>query len=200
MKTKFNYFFFAALLTFNINLIAQVEPEASSSLDSGTIEEQFEYLKSVSSNYQEYKVIRRSQLDKIQSNILDSIGAYQSNIQELRQTLDENNNEIQSLNEKLSATAADYEQAVAERDSFTLFGMLLHKNYYNNLVWGIIILLLLVLLVSFFRFKRSHKITAETQQTLEDLREEFEQHRRNTLERERKLNRQLVDALNNKDS
>jgi hypothetical protein len=25
-------------------------------------------------------------------------------------------------------------------------------------------------------------------------------HRRNTLERERKLNRQLVDALNNKDS
>jgi hypothetical protein len=43
-------------------------------------------------------------------------------------------------------------------------------------------------------------VTAETKQSLEDLREEFELHRRNTLERERKLNRQLVDALNKKDS
>lgn len=200
MTMKIAYFLFATLLGFNLNLSAQVESTGTSSLDSGTISEQFEYLKDVSSNYQEYKVIRRSQLDKIQSNILDSISSYQSNIQELKQTLDENNNQIKALNEELSATVADYEQAVAEKDSFTLFGMLLHKNYYNNLVWGIIILLLIVLVISFFRFKRGHRITAETRQTLEDLREEFEQHRRNTLERERKLNRQLVDALNNKDS
>ncbi|WP_163378704.1 hypothetical protein [Cyclobacterium sp. SYSU L10401] len=197
---KIAYFLFATLLGFNLNLSAQVESTGTSSLDSGTISEQFEYLKDVSSNYQEYKVIRRSQLDKIQSNILDSISSYQSNILELKQTLDENSNQIKALNEELSATVADYEQAVAEKDSFTLFGMLLHKNYYNNLVWGIIILLLILLVISFFRFKRGHRITAETRQTLEDLREEFEQHRRNTLERERKLNRQLVDALNNKDS
>lgn len=198
---KISYFFFAALLGVNITLNAQVETSGgTSSLDSGSIAEQFEYLKNTSSNYQEYKVVRRSQLDKIQSNILDSINSYQSSIQELKQELSQNKEQTNALNEKLSATAADYDQAVAERDSFTFFGMLLHKNYYNNLVWGIIILLLLVLLISFFQFKRGHKITSETQQTLEDLREEFEQHRRNTLERERKLNRQLVDALNNKDT
>jgi predicted PurR-regulated permease PerM len=131
---------------------------------------------------------------------LDSIKGYQSTIQELKSTLQENKKQIDDLNQRLTTTKADFDRAVEEKDSFSIFGMLLHKTFYSNLVWGIIILLIIILVISYFRFKRSHQVTAETQQSLEDLREEFELHRRNTLERERKLNRQLVDALNNKDS
>ena len=154
----------------------------------------------ISTNYQEYKVIKLRSLEKLQTNILDSIKGYQSTIQELKSTLQENKKQIDDLNQRLTTTKADFDRAVEEKDSFSIFGMLLHKTFYSNLVWGIIILLIIILVISYFRFKRSHQVTAETQQSLEDLREEFELHRRNTLERERKLNRQLVDALNNKDS
>ncbi|MEX2511653.1 MAG: hypothetical protein WD398_02000 [Cyclobacteriaceae bacterium] len=176
------------------------ETPSENSLEGGTISEQFDYINRVSSNYQEYKVIKRVDLNQLQSNILDSIGQYQNKIQELNTELTQNESRISSLNSELSETEADREQAVSERDSFSIFGILLEKSLYNTLMWGIVFLLTLVLIVSYFRFKRSHKITAETQHNLDDLREEYEQHRRNTLEREQKLNRQLVDALNKKDN
>jgi len=195
------YFLFTLLLSLSLKLSAQEEATTTSEgIEDGTIEQQFDYLKKVSTNYQEYKVIKFRSLEKLQSNILDSINGYQTTIQELKTTLQENKTQIADLNQRLTTTKADFDRAVEEKDSFSIFGMLLHKNFYNNLVWGIIILLILILVISYFRFKRSHQVTAETQQSLEDLREEFELHRRNTLERERKLNRQLVDALNNKDS
>ncbi|WP_339921972.1 hypothetical protein [uncultured Cyclobacterium sp.] len=195
------YFLFTLLLSLSLKLSAQEEATTTSEgIEDGTIEQQFDYLKKVSTNYQEYKVIKFRSLEKLQSNILDSINGYQTTIQELKTTLQENKTQITDLNQRLTTTKADFDRAVEEKDSFSIFGMLLHKNFYNNLVWGIIILLILILVISYFRFKRSHQVTAETQQSLEDLREEFELHRRNTLERERKLNRQLVDALNNKDS
>tara|TARA_R110000744_G_scaffold128561_1_gene235756 strand:- start:579 stop:1175 length:597 start_codon:yes stop_codon:yes gene_type:complete len=195
------HFLFTLFLFISFSLSAQEQSGPSTAeLENGTIEEQFEYIKKVSTNYQEYKVIKLRSLEKLRTNILDSLNGYKSTIQELKTTLQENKTQINDLNQKLSTTKADFDRAVEEKDSFSIFGMLLHKNFYNNLVWGIIILLILILIVSYFRFKRSHQVTAETQQSLEDLREEFELHRRNTLERERKLNRQLVDALNKKDS
>lgn len=197
---KFTYFLLTLLVAFQAETFAQSENPETESGKSGTIQEQFEYLKQISSNYQEYKVIKRAELDQLQATILDSTKRYQDEILQLKTNLSETNNQINRLNNELAETRADLSRAIEERDSFSIFGLLLHKQLYNNLVWGIILLLLLVLIVSFIQFKRGHKITAETKQTLEDLREEFEQHRRNTLERERKLNRQLVDALNNKDS
>ncbi|AEL28577.1 hypothetical protein [Cyclobacterium marinum] len=195
------HFLFTLFLSISFTLSAQEQTAPSTAeLENGTIEEQFEYIKKISTNYQEYKVIKLRSLEKLQNNILDSLSGYKSTIQELKVTLQENKTQINDLNQKLSTTKADFDRAVEEKDSFSIFGMLLHKNFYNNLVWGIIILLILTLVISYFRFKKSHQVTAETQQSLEDLREEFELHRRNTLERERKLNRQLVDALNKKDS
>ena len=195
------HFLFTLFLSISFTLSAQEQTAPSTAeLENGTIEEQFEYIKKISTNYQEYKVIKLRSLEKLQNNILDSLSGYISTIQELKVTLQENKTQINDLNQKLSTTKADFDRAVEEKDSFSIFGMLLHKNFYNNLVWGIIILLILTLVISYFRFKKSHQVTAETQQSLEDLREEFELHRRNTLERERKLNRQLVDALNKKDS
>ncbi|SEJ78557.1 hypothetical protein SAMN05192553_11317 [Cyclobacterium xiamenense] len=196
---RISYFLLPFFLGFQLDVLAQ-NTSLDTASNEGTIQEQFEYLKKISSNYQEYKVVKRSELDQLEANIRDSIARYQGVIQELNATLQENKNQINQLNQEMSRTNEQLEQAIAERDSFRIFGFLLHKQFYVNLVWGIIALLLLILLVSFIRFKRSHRVTAETKQSLEDLREEFEQHRRNTLERERKLNRQLVDALNNKNS
>ncbi|MDN3686419.1 hypothetical protein [Cyclobacterium jeungdonense] len=197
---KITYFLFMLFLAFPAGVFAQNESQVTETGENGTIQEQFEYLKEISSNYQEYKVIKRAELDRLQATILDSTQRYQNEIQELNSALTETKNQITQLNGELSETKEELARAIEERDSFSIFGLLLHKQIYNNLVWGVILFLLLVLIVSFIQFKRGHKITAETQRTLEDLREEFEQHRRNTLERERKLNRQLVDALNNKDS
>ena len=167
-------------------------------LDGGSIKSQFDYIKDVSTNYQDYKVIKRAQLDQLESNITDSISAYQKQIAAINTQLNEQKASIEGLKAEITRTNEALEEAISQKDSFSFFGTYLHKNLYNNLMWGLIIALALILIISYFRFKRSHVITADTKKRLDEVQEEYEQHRKNTLERERKLNRQLVDALNKK--
>ena len=77
-----------------------------------------------------------------------------------------------------------------------LFGIAMSKSGYNVLMWSIIAGLLAFLLFFIFRFKNSNAITKEAKQKLTEVEEEFEEHRRNALEREQKVRRQLQDELN----
>jgi hypothetical protein len=171
-------------------------PEGS--LNSGTIESQFDYLNSVSNNFQEYKVIRKTNMDKIKGNVLDSLNVFKDQIATINTQLREQKASIDQLNTDLKSSQVELQEALDMKDSFYFMGMYIHKSTYNTLMWGIIILLSISLLFFIYRFKRSYSVTAEIKQNLIETRDEFELHRRNTLERERKLNRQLVDEMNKK--
>lgn len=184
------------MFTVSFNLSSAIAQETG--LEGGSIKSQFEYINTVSTNYQEYKVIRKTQLDQLESNIIDSIGAYQKQIADVNVQLNDQKSSIEGLNAEIIKTNESLEEAISQKDSFSFMGFYLHKNLYNNLVWGLIIALTLILIISYFRFRRSHVVTAVTKKRLDEVQREYEQHRKNTLERERKLNRQLVDALNKK--
>jgi len=187
---------FAAALPF-ITASAQQTPKADiGSLDSGTIESQFDYINSVSNNFEEYKVVRRANLDKIRANVTDSLKVFKDQLVTFNNQLTEQKTSVDQLNNSLSTSQAELQQALDMKDSFSFLGMYIHKSTYNSMMWGIVIVLGVLLLFFVYRFKRNYSVTAEIKQTLEETREEFELHRRNTLERERKLNRQLVDEMN----
>ena len=188
--------FFATILPI-IAANAQQAPQANpGSLDSGTIQSQFDYINSVSNNFEEYKVVRRSHLDKIRANVTDSLKVFKDQLVTVNNQLTEQKSSIDQLNGNLNTSQAELQQALDMKDSFSFMGMYIHKSTYNTMMWGIVIVLGVLLLFFVYRFKRNYSVTAEIKQTLEETREEFELHRRNTLERERKLNRQLVDEMN----
>jgi len=198
MRRNKHIFLFAATFFFVATLHISNALAQETGLEGGSIKRQFEYINSVSTNYQDYKVVKKTQLDQLESNITDSISAYQKQIADINAQLNEHKSNIEGLNSEIVRTNEDLEEAISQKDSFYFFGTYLHKNLYNNIMWGLVIVLTLILIISYFRFKRSHVITAETKKRLDEVQEEYEQHRKNTLERERKLNRQLVDALNKK--
>lgn len=171
-------------------------PEGS--LNGGTIESQFDYINSISNNFQDYKVVRRTNLDRIKANVLDSLKVFKDQIGTVNTRLNEQNASIDQLNNQLSTSQEELQEALDMKDSFYFMGMYIHKSTYNTMMWGIIILLGISLLFFIYRFKRNYSVTAEIRQNLAEIREEFENHRRNTLERERKLNRKLVDEMNKK--
>lgn len=189
--------FFVTTLPFTIATYGQEAPQKDpGSLDAGTIESQFEYINSVSNNYEDYKVVKRNNLDRIKTNVLDSLKMFKDQLADIKIQLEEQKSSTATLNDNLSASQAELQKAQEMKDSFSFMGMYIHKSNYNSLMWGLVILLTVLLLFFIYRFKRNYSITAEIRNTLEETREEFETHRRNTLERERKLNRQLVDELN----
>lgn len=193
------------LFFFVSNAIAQEtastqNPAQELSLDSGTIDSQFEYIYRRSGNYRaegrRYEVVRIIYLDKLRQNVRDSLMASAQKRQELQATIEGNETTIASLNEELSTTNTNLQTITEEKDSISLFGKNIAKTTYNIIMWTAVLALLLLLILFVIKYRQSNYLTQEAKSNLADLETEYENHRRRALEREQRISRQLQDEIN----
>ncbi|MDE0559208.1 hypothetical protein OU792_04370 [Algoriphagus sp. NF] len=163
-------------------------------LQSGTIDEQFDYIYGASNNYQEYKVVRRSFLDRLKSNMLDSIQTMRGEVLELKKDVQTRQDSIRSIQNLLAQTESEKQEAIAAKDNFNFLGLGIQKGVYSTFMWVLVGALAAALALFSFKYFRSFSKIKKAEKDLAELQEEFEQHRKNTLERERKLKRELIDA------
>ena len=197
-----NYKLLVSLILFftlSLSLLAQETAAIDDdklSLNSGTIDNQFEYVIRRSNNYQDYKVIKKVWLYALKAHTIDSINAIQKQLDETKTVIKNQTQEISKLKTSLSATQGTLDKTNTEKDSMSLFGMQMSKTAYNTLLWSLIGGLLALLLFFIYKFKDSNTITRDAKKALTDTEEEFEEHRRVALEREQKVRRQLQDEIN----
>jgi len=161
-------------------------------IEGGTLKEQFQFLVTKTEKFQDYQIIRRSLIFKLESNIQDTIKTLQSDITSLNEKVSELNTNLENLQSELKDTREKLNTATKEKDSLRLFGILITKSAYYAIVITIIVALIIALLVVFILFKRSNAITVKTKETLSTTQEEFERHRKWALEKEQKLARELL--------
>ncbi|WMI67638.1 tRNA (guanine-N1)-methyltransferase [Mangrovimonas sp. YM274] len=166
------------------------------SLNSGTIDNQFDYVIQKSNNYQDYKVIKRAWLYTLKSHTLDSLKAVHKELANTQVVVDSQAVEIASLKSNLTNTQETLDATNLEKDSMSLFGIQMSKGNYSTLLWSIIGGLFAFLLFFIYKFNNSNAVTKQAKQSLAETEEEFEEHRRNALEREQKVRRQLQDEIN----
>ncbi len=166
------------------------------SLNSGTIDNQFEYVIQRSNNYQDYKVIKKVWLYSLKAHTLDSLNALHQSLTKTQAVVNAQTNEIKDLKLKLSNTEQTLANTKKEKDSMQLFGLQLSKTGYNALLWSIVGVLLALLLLFIYKFKNSNSVTQAAKKSLSEIEDEFEEHRRVALEREQKVRRQLQDEIN----
>ncbi len=186
-------------LSFSQEAQEDTTAQEPNSLTGGTISSQFDYINRVSNSFQEYKVIKQTNLDQIRSNVLDSLDVFKNQLVTVNQKLAEQQTKIENIDAETEAIQLELKEAQEARDSFSFLGIPIHKAVYNTIMWAIVAGLLVALLFFLFKYSQSHKVIARARKDLDDTVEEFEQHRKNTLDRERKLKRELVDALNGKE-
>ena len=122
---------------FSLNQLYAQEQE-SGSLNSGTIDSQFEYIYSISNNFQEYKVVKRSNLDKLQANILDSMQTMRAQVSDLNLLIGSQKDSIHSLNGVVATLETEKQEAIAEKDNFTFLGVWILKSVYSSILWIIV--------------------------------------------------------------
>jgi len=174
----------------------QSNNEDKLSLSEGTIDNQFEYVIQRSNNYQDYKVIKKTWLYQLKAHTLDSLKAIHKNLDETKAIVSAQTNEKNGLKEELASTNATLNTTREEKDNILLFGMQMSKSSYSALMWSIIGGLFLLLVIFIYNYNKSNRITRQSKQALADIEEEFEEHRRNALEREQIVRRQLQDEIN----
>lgn len=180
------------------NLKAQTadDTEEKLSLNSGTIDNQFEYVIQKSGRYQEYKVVKRTWLFTLKAHVLDSLNAVHKDLSDTQTVVKTQADEIESLKSNLTNTKSTLNTTNDEKNNISLFGIQTSKASYKVLMWSIIGGLLALLFLFIYKFKGSNSSTREAKHKLEEVETEFEDHRRTALEREQKVRRQLQDELN----
>lgn len=173
-----------------------VEAQDSISVNKNTLADQMNEAFDKSNSYQEYKVIKKTQLATLRKNILDSVSALEKNIKSHGNELQLQKIDIDSLRQNLGKTQQDLSVAKEREDGIEIFGILTSKSTYNTIMWTIIGILLLVGGFLFYRFVNSHKVTNAAQLKMAEMEIELEDYRRNSLEREQKLRRKLQDEIN----
>ena len=201
---SFKFIIILSISLFCITVSAQTESneeEDKLSLNTGTIDNQFEYILRKSGNFkgtngQPYEAVKRSMFLTLQAHTIDSLKTIHKELAETQAVVTSQSKEIATLKTSLANTQGTLEQTNEEKDSMSLFGMLMSKSGYNILMWSIIGGLLAFLLFFIYKYKNSNAITRDANKSLAEIEEEFEEHRKIALEREQKVRRQLQDELN----
>lgn len=165
-------------------------------IEDKTLEGQFDKINRISTSYQTYKVISKDKFQELKNNVLDSIKASNKDLKEQKVLLKNERDNVAKLNAELNKTKEDLKKAQEKENSISLFGFQISKVTYNLILWLIIISLALALVFFVFKFSKSNILTKKAKEDLEDVEQEFEVHRKKSLEREQKLRRQLQDEIN----
>lgn len=164
------------------------------SLESGTLESQFDYVYRVSNNYEAYKVIRKTHFNQLKSNVQDSLATIRKDVVALKQDVLHAQDSIQIIQNQLDQAESEKALAIKTKDSFSFLGLPIQKTLFATIMWLLVIGLALALAYFSMKYFGSFSRIKKAEQDLDHMQQEFDQHRKNTLERERKLKRQLIDA------
>ena len=194
MKSKILLILFLAISLSNFSQETPQEPETIE--EDNSLEGQFDKIYRISTTYQVYKVIGKDKYLELKKNVLDSLKDAKSLISEKESLLKAERDNIKGTKDLLLKTQSELEASKKNENSISLFGAELSKTTYNLSLWSIIIVSLLALSYFIFKFSQSNVLTKEAQNNLLDVEQEFEEHRKKSLEREQKLRRQLQDEVN----
>lgn len=164
--------------------------------EPNTVKNQFKKLYKNSNNYQIYKVVKKNAFLSLQKNILDSIKIIKEDAASKQLKINEQQKSITSLQTKIDTLNSDLSVSIDKEDAFSFVGISLNKGTYNTILWSIIGILLIGLAFFIYRFNNSNSVTKETKILLTDVELELEQYKRNSIDKEQKLRRQLQDEIN----
>lgn len=181
-------------ITFSQN--AKNQELINKALVTETLENQFKTLTSKSNDFREFKNIKHFNLNKFKKNFFDSIAETKKKFDGINAVVVSQKNEINQLKTTVKKASDDFTEIKNDKDSIKLLGISLSKGTYKTILWSIILGLLVSTFFFLFRFKKSNGITKHAKLSLKEVEEEFEQHRKNSLEREQVLRRKLQDEVN----
>ncbi len=181
-------------LAVNIIGYAQVSSQPLS-LDTSPIEDQFQYVYQKSSDFEEYKMVKRWYLTRLKSHVMDSLKEKQDQLIQARSQITLKESMIDSLQTVINTTTSNLNTVIKEKDSFAWLGIPMQKAGYSSMVWSIIAVLTFSLLIFILLYRRSYRVIVNSETDLNETRSEFEAFRKRALEREEGIVRKYHNEL-----
>ena len=182
-------YYILLILLFISNLIqAQTDEDSIPS-----IVDQYDKLIEESSSYKEYQMIKEKDVEAYRQELLANKDSLEDMIDTFKEEKSELKANIEGLQSDLERTERNLEELQEATDSIGFFGMRLGKTTYHVIVWSIIGLLVVIAILLFINYRRSNVITKATKESMKNLEVEYEEYRRNAIEKQQQQGRQILD-------
>lgn len=161
-----------------------------------SINSRLENLVKTSNSYQNYKVIKTGRIHSLRQEITSEVSSLEGEIEELKNKIEDKDTHISKIQTNLTKSNTDLKTAIDQKDKLSILGIGTNKSTYNIVVTLIILFLLLGLITFLYKFKKSNQVTVTARQRLKENQEEFDLFRKQALETQQKLGRQIVNERN----
>jgi len=131
------------------------------------------------------------QLNEFYGAFNDSVRVLENRISDKTKAINALQNELNTANTALENTKAELDNSIKTKNVITVFGQNIDKSIYTLFMSMLILALLVFLATLFLLYKRSNKVTTRTKKEYDEIKEEFEIHKKNALDRYVKINMEL---------
>ena len=188
-----NLLFLACIMS-SLTLFGQNKRMLPYAIQEGTLNEQFNNLNNLSrSQNADFKLIRKTNLEIVRRNVLDSITHYRNEIATLKSNSSSSTGTINALRDSVATLDTALRAEQHKTNSISFLGIDFAKGSYHTMVWSIIIVFVLAFLITLASFRKAKVDTNEFKKTSDQLQEELQALRKKSLEKEQQLKRQLLD-------
>lgn len=182
------------ILLFSFSFIIFAKKDINAWKNASNLEEQFTVFKENLNFWNGSYFMKENQINEFYGALRDSIGVYEKQVISSEKKAKQSQEELNAKIEETKAIQAKLDRSLELENSISLFGVDVNKTVYSTSMYLLILGVLLVAGLLFLLYKRSNKITAKTKRDFEDLKEEFETHKKNALDRYVKINNELTRA------
>lgn len=182
------------MLTVTLTAHAQDAQDGQGSLDT-----QFQQLKESSETFNQYKVIPRAELNGFWNVVQDSIDGYRQDINEAQNQIVDLKDQITNLKTEIEDLNNQLETGDYLATHIKAFGIDFQKTAFISITTAIILALIVLLGISIYRSKDSVRKVSQFKKELDAAKDELEDFRHRSLEKQRKLSRELQTERNKLD-
>ena len=190
---KKNYLLLSLLVICSYSFSQSDNDSIPSNNSLPTIIDKYDQLIEEGSTYKEYNMVKKKKVKSFRDEILASKDSLENIIEQQKNKQNELNESIDNLEEELAETKQTSGQLRKRTDSIAFLGMQLEKTVYHLIVWSIIGILAVISILLFINYRKSHVVTKATKESMRNLETEYEEYRRNAIEKQQQQGRKILD-------
>jgi len=156
-----------------------------------TIDQQFIVFKQNLKYWNGSYFFQDPQLDQLYNALMDSVSVFKNEKIETAKLNASLQNELNFAKSQMQDTKAKLDESLKRQNAISVFGIYTNKNVYTLIMSGIIMGLLGIIGLFFLLNKRSRIIAREAKRDYDELKEEFEIYKKNSLARYTQINTEL---------
>ncbi len=189
------------ILTVSVSSVSFAKKNINAWKNEKNLNNQFSVFKKNLNFWDGNYFLKEVQLNQFYNAMYDSITVLRNELTESKSQILSLQNELKAKTEETKEIQENLKRAIKRENSITVFGMSINKTAYSLFMYLFILGVLVLSGIVFLLYKRSLAITRYTKNEYKELKEEFEIHKKNSLERYTKMNMELHKtrmALNKK--